>query len=350
MCDEKARENTMYTHLLVPLDGSERAERAVPVAERIARTTGGRITLLQVINLPMPLGAPYDAAALSAYSFEQTEAEAASYLARVAGWPLLNGVRVETEVVTGAPAATVLDIAREKQADLIVICSHGRTGATRWMLGSVAEHIARQSLVPVLILREQGAVPAHPHPDPLQPMRILVPLDGSLFAEAALAPAAQLILALAGPEQAALHLALALPPYEMDRENVPNTLALDGARAYLMRTADRMRGTYPQLRVSWSVTSDVDVAQALLRVAETGDEVGTGPGSPSDLIAMATHGRSGIIRWALGSTTERVLHGTKLPLLIVRPAAAAQQDVPAVRPTEASQPPHEVDAPWPALF
>lgn len=340
----------MYAHLLVPLDGSERAERAVLVAERIARATDGRITLLQVINLPMPLGAPYDAAALSAYSYEQTEAEAAAYLTRVAGWPLLEDLPVETEVVTGAPAATVLDVAREKKADLIVICSHGRTGATRWMLGSVAEHIARQSPVPVLILREQGAIPAHPHPDPTQPLRILVPLDGSLFAEAALAPAAQLILALAGPHQAALHLTLALPPYEMERANVPDTLVLDGARTYLMRAADRMRGTYPQLRVSWSVTSDVDVAQALLRVAETGDEVSTGPGSRSDVIAMATHGRSGIIRWALGSTTERVLHSTTLPLLIVRPAVVAKQGIPAERRADTPQAPHEVDAPWPALF
>ncbi len=69
----------MYSHLLVPLDGSERAERAVTVAERIARSNGSRITLLQVISLPLPIGAPYDTAALSAYSIEQSEAEASHY-------------------------------------------------------------------------------------------------------------------------------------------------------------------------------------------------------------------------------------------------------------------------------
>ncbi len=352
----------MYSHLLVPLDGSERAERAVTVAERIARSNGSRITLLQVISLPLPIGAPYDTAALSAYSIEQSEAEASNYLTRVAGWPLLSGVQVETAVVTGAPALAILDVAREKGTDLIVIGSHGRTGASRWVLGSVAEHIARQSPVPVLLLREQGPSPSHLHPDPEQPLRILVPLDGSPFAESALAPAAELLLALAGREpgqaswdgRAALHLTLALPPYDMDRENLPDTFALDGAREYLRRTADRLRDSYPQVHVSWSVSSGLDVAEALLRVAETGESAeGAAPATRCDLIVMATHGRSGIARWALGSTTERVLHGTKLPLLVVRPAAVAAavstDRPPAARSTVATEP-RDIDAPYAALF
>lgn len=344
----------MYAHLLVPLDGSERAERAVTVAERIARTNGSRLTLLQAISLPLPIGAPYDTAALSAYSIEHYQAEASAYLTRVAGWPLLSGLQVETAVVSGGSALAILDAAREKDVDLIVMSSHGRTGASRWVLGSVAEHVARQSLVPVLVLREQGPVPAHPHPDPEQPVRVLVPLDGSPFAEAALGPAAELVLALTGPEPgevgAAMHLTIALPPYDMDRKNLPDTLALDGARAYLRRTADHLRDTYPKLRVLWSVTSGLDVADALLHMAETGESAaGAGPASRCDLIAMATHGRSGIARWAMGSITERVLHGTKLPLLVVRPAAVVKQTGPAARPEQAAVT-QGTDAPWPALF
>jgi nucleotide-binding universal stress UspA family protein len=321
----------MYRHLLVPLDGSQRAERAVPVAERIARATGSHLTLLQAISLPLPIGAPYDAAAVSSYSIEHAEAQSSAYLARVAGWPLLSGLEVDTKVMAQSPALAILNGARETGADLIVICSHGHTGATRWILGSVAEHVARQSLIPVLVLREHGPTPAHLHPDPAQPLRILVPLDGSAFAEAALTPAADLILALAGPKGGALHLTVALPPYDLDRENVPETLALDGARDYLRRTAEHLRQTAPALRVSWSVTAGLDAAQAVIQVAETGeDTAGAGPESRCDLIAMATHGRSGIARWAMGSITERVLHGTKLPLLIVRPAAVVQQTAPSV--------------------
>ncbi|HEX6797367.1 MAG TPA: universal stress protein [Ktedonobacterales bacterium] len=363
----------MYTHVLVPLDGSERAERALPVAERIARASKGRITLLQAVNMPLPVGAPYDTAALSASSIEQCEAEATAYLTRIAGWPLLSGLQVETVVATGAPALVILDIAAEKGADLTVLCGHGRTGASRWVLGSVAEHVARQSPVPVFVLRAQGPTPAHPHPDPDQPLHVLVPLDGSPFAEAALAPAAEMTLALAGTaaveglrhgalaERAAMHLSLVLPPYDLDRENLPDTLALDGARTYLRRTADHLRDTYPRLQVTWSVASGLDVADALLRVAETGEDTeGAGPASRCDLIAMATHGRSGISRWTLGSITERVLHGTKLPLLIVRPAAFVKQistgtrtaDVVAPE-TTTYDPAHDrgaVGMPWQALF
>lgn len=331
----------MYHHLLVPLDGSERAERAVPVAARIARTTGARITLIQAASLPLPIGAPYDTVALSAYSMEQAEAEASAYLTRIAGWPLLSGLPVETVVVTGAPALSILDFSHEHGADLIVLCSHGRTGPARWVLGSVAAHVARQAPAPVLVLREQEPTLAPPHPDAERPLRVLVPLDGSTFAEAALVPAAELALALVGAAgghpggaagrsehagQAAIHLSLVLPPQDLDRENLPDTLAFDGARAYLRRTADCLRETYPRLSVTWSVASGLDVADALLRVAETGeDTAGAMPAGRSDLIALATHGRSGIVRWTLGSIADRVLQGTKLPLLMVRPTAIAKQ-------------------------
>ncbi|HEX6797191.1 MAG TPA: universal stress protein [Ktedonobacterales bacterium] len=357
----------MYTHVLVPLDGSERAERALPVAERIARANKGRITLMQAMSLPLPIGAPYDTAALSASSIEQSEAEATAYLARIAGWPLLSGLQVETVVATGSPALAILDTAAEKGGDLIVLCSHGRTGASRWVLGSVAEHVARQSPVPVLVLREHGPMLAHPHPDSERPLRVLVPLDGSPLAEAALAPAAGLALGLAGAgvrgadprhtERVAIHLSLVLPPSDLDRENLPDTLALDGARAYLRSTADHLRNTHPHVSVTWSVASGLDVADALLRVAEIGEDTeGAGPASRSDVIAMASHGRSGIARWALGSITERVLHGTKLPLLIVRPSAVAKQTDTGSQPAEAETPEttwHDRDAvgaPWQALF
>lgn len=342
----------MYHHLLVPLDGSERAERAMPVAARIARATGARITLMQAVSLPLSLGTPYDTAALSVAAMEQSEAEASAYLTRIAGWPLLSDLPVETVVVTGAPALSILDTARERGVNLIVLCSHGRTGPARWVLGSVAAHVVRQSPVPVLVLREQGPALAPAHPDAERPLRVLVPLDGSSFAEAALVPAAELALALVGAggghtggaggtgggasaevsghtghtEQAAMHLSLVLSPDHLDRENLPDTLALDGARAYLRRTVDRLRDSYPQLSVTWSVATGFDVADALLRVAETGEDTkGAMPAGRSDLIAIATHGRSGIARWTLGSIAERVLQGTKLPLLIVRPPVAVQQ-------------------------
>jgi nucleotide-binding universal stress UspA family protein len=210
------------------------------------------------------------------------------------------------------------------------MCSHGRTGPSRWLLGSVAEHVARHSGAPVLVLQESGPIPAGLHPDPTQPMRMLVSLDGSKLAEAALEPACMLISALAGPDGAAVHLTVALTPLETDVRYMPEGLALEGARTYLADATDRVRTRYPHLLVTWSVSSGFDTAETLMHTAETGEDA-AGAGAPSrcDLIAMATHGHTGLARWALGSITERVLHASTLPLLIVRPSVIVSGRQPA---------------------
>jgi nucleotide-binding universal stress UspA family protein len=139
----------------------------------------------------------------------------------------------------------------------------------------------------------------------------------------ALEPAVQLALALASPSTAprpALHLLLVLPPLDADDENMPEALAKEGAKSYLAGVAKRLEADHAGLLVTWTVTAQLDVASAILRVAENGDDTeGAGAFGGCDGIAMATHGYSGLKRWMLGSTTERVLQAAKLPLLIVRP-------------------------------
>jgi len=113
-----------------------------------------------------------------------------------------------------------------------------------------------------------------------------------------------------------------------EREHVLHT-----AKKYLSTTAEHLReGLIAPavadltLLVSWSVAVDTDVAEAIVRVAENGEDAeGAGVFGGCDVIAMATHGRSGIQRWAMGSITERVLHATKVPLLIVRPATMMEK-------------------------
>lgn len=346
----------MYTRILVPLDGSERAERAVPVAERIMRHAGAerRITLLQVVSRPAPLSGAYMPQSPAASWIQRDVAAAQAYLAHVAGWPLLNGLSVETRVeIGGAPAAVILDVAETDGTDLIVINSHGRTGPTRWMLGSVAEHVARHAGVPMLVLRESGPateheiVPANQHPafDQGFPARVLVPLDGSSFAEAALAPAVALTFALSGLGQPAIHLMVVLAPAEADTTRVPEHPALHRMRIYLMRVSDRLRAIYPRLHVSWSIVPGSDTARTLQRLSEPEGEAAAtvgGLASGYELIAMATHGHAGISRWARGSATEQMLHHARLPLLVVPPHVAdakkaahrAEQPVDSVRSAE----------------
>jgi len=324
----------MFKRIVVPLDGSIRAERAIPVAARIARASGGSVVLLRVVSAateywPNMVAEP--TMRQVAIDVDLTEAE--KYLSEVATRTKLDNVPTETVALYGSTASTILDGAHSSQADLIVLCSHGYTGMTRWVLGSVAEKVARHAAMPVLILREGGPVPAGPHPDAVRPLRALVALDGSAHAKAALEPAASLIAALAAPAPGALHLVRVVPPVTAERGAQhfdacsSSEQVLHRAKRYLSATVEHLHEglTVPavadrNLTITWSVAVDTDVARAIIRLAENGEDTeGAGVFGGCDVIAMATHGYSGLQRWAMGSITQRVLSATKLPLLVVRP-------------------------------
>jgi nucleotide-binding universal stress UspA family protein len=322
----------MFQRIFVPLDGSKRAERAIPVAARIARNSGGSITLLRVITSSFEfVGYPMEPPNLIQEALQAELIVATDYLAEIAGSKQLEGIATKTEVRTGITALTILSAADEQESDLIVMCSHGYTGLKRWMLGSVAQKVARHSQAPVFILREDGPIAAGLHPDPTCPIRALVPLDGSVLALAAIAPAASLVTALAAPAQRALHLTRVVNvPYTLNTagNQVPldpilREQMLSKAKTYLRTVTGNLRNDpIADLKplITWSVADNADVAEALIRVAENGEDAeGSGIPGGCDLIAMATHGRSGLQLWTMGSITERVLEGTRLPVLVVRP-------------------------------
>lgn len=320
----------MFKRILVPLDGSERAERALPVAARLARASGGSIVLLRAVTSPIDFAwYAMESPMFMQEGIDADMARAAEYLASVADSLELAGIEIKTEVLPGDPALSIFPVVRAFQADLIVMCSHGYSGRTRWVLGSVSQKVVRHSPVPVLILREDGSVPVNLHPDGIRAVRVLVPLDGSPFAEAALAPAAQLSVALSAPVRGALHLArvLRLPAlYEYIQDGRLEEMKQQGireAQTYLSAVERKLReGDLAKLNLSVtsSISFDPDVAGALIGIAEIGENMqNTEEYPPCDLIAMATHGRGGMQRWMLGSVTERVLDSTKMPLLIVRP-------------------------------
>ena len=330
----------MFQRIVVPLDGPLRAERAIPVAARLARASGGSVVLLRVVSIatePWPTMVSQPTMRQQVMDAELTEAE--TYLSEVATRPKLDHVLTETVALSGSTPSTILDVAHSCQADLIVLCSHGYTGMTRWVLGSVAEKVARHVGVPVLILREGGPIPAGPHPDAARPLRALVALDGSAHAKAALEPAASLIAALAAPASGALHLVRVIPPVTAERgaqdgdARSSSEQVLHKAKRYLSATVEHLREglTAPgvadlNLVMTWSVAVDTDVASAIIRLAENGEDAqGAGVFGGCDVIAMATHGYSGLQHWAMGSITQRVLSATKLPLLVVRPPEMMDQ-------------------------
>ena len=302
----------MFRRILVPLDGSGRAEQAIRVATRMAHSTSGSIVLLRVVDTSMehhPSAPGKPSLLQSAGAVETRQAE--SYLGAVAQSDRFRGIAVQTRVVRGLVAPSILTDATEEGADIIVICSHGYSGITRWMLGSVAEKVAHYANVPVLILRESG-----PMPEPVSEtgqLQVFIPLDGSAFAEAALAPAAQLATALTTPEKVTLHLThIVRPGTEQTHE----------AQQYLKSTIELFRARTEQpFALTSSVVTNKDVANTIINVAEhTDEEVGIASGSR--VIAMTTYGQGGQARWATGSIAGRILNATKLPLLIVRPNEA----------------------------
>ena len=294
-----------YRAILVPLDGSALAERALPDAVALAARSGARLLLLRVAianlvtrNDPQT-GDPYLADLAADYLKDVT--------ARVGG-------RVTAEPVEawGEPGPVIGRVARERGVDLIVMATHGRSGLGRWLYGSVADYVLRHAPAPVLLVSPLCA--AAPAVAGGEPERILVPLDGSLLAETALDPAA----ALARTIGARLLLLQVVEPASpagipygagyVYAECDPST-AMREAQGYLEGLACdlRQRG-YP---------TDVAVAEGppAATIARAARERGV------SRIAMATHGRSGVGRLVLGGVATAVLHLAPVPLLLVPPGA-----------------------------
>jgi len=311
----------MYKRILVPLDGSARAERAIPVAARIARALGGSITLLRVATAPVDTG---KYSSTSGYVEETADTDltgATSYLENITGSDELTGIKTEVKTFIGAVAPAILSASQSLHANIIVMCSHGYTGFKRWTLGSVADKVTRHSPIPVFVLREDGPLPATAEH---QPVRALVAVDGSSLSEAVFEPAAYLAAALAEAtsQQGALHL-LRVVDLPASGGKFKSDAHIDTGlkeqvkhedEAYLATLVHRLSEdgdlAHLDLSITSSIETDPDIAEAIVKKSEK---------DKFDFIAIATHGRGGVQKWALGSVAGRVLHATTLPLLIMRP-------------------------------
>jgi|SRR5579885_2653164 nucleotide-binding universal stress UspA family protein len=328
-------EERMFQRILVPLDGSKQAEQALPVAACLARAATGKVVLAHVVLAPR---------AFRYSELAETEVEdARAYLRGLSQSEELAGVQtsVAVSVAITRPASVLLSLIETHQIDLVVMSSHGYTGFKRLVLGSVAEKIAHHSPVPVLLLRRGGPVPIGRRLEMEGLVRALVPLDGSVLAKAALVPAAQVVSALAAPGKGAIHLTrVVVSPHAEGLDAREREIIMHKAKQYLIHTVQQLREGFVapaiaplHLTLTWSVAIDDDIASGILRVAESGEDA-EGAAAPArcDLIAMATHSYTGWQHLAMGSVTERVLHATRLPVLIVpahKMAATGNASAPA---------------------
>src|SRR5581483_5795508 len=302
----------MMQRILVPLDGSARAERALPVAARIARNTGATLLLLRVTVPVVDSRTSLGLAGTSQQAILESEQEKVrAYLEGMSRLGDLATLQVGTVALSGIPAETILSYIEANNVDLVVMCSHGYTGFKRWALGSVAQHVAKHSSAPVLVLRERSPKPQELLPEAGKSLRALVALDRSLFAEAALIPTIQLVGALAGHGQGVVHLiqVVQMPTVEqaMEYERYDDEVRrqiLSEAGSYLQSVCDRlMQGPAARFGVNvvWSVEESKDVARTLTLAAELGE--GADREDACDFIALATHGRSGLKHLRIGSVT-----------------------------------------------
>ena len=147
-----------YSRILVPLDGSVHAERALPVAAHIARQSGGTIILVRAVPLAPSFGALEGGFVVSEASEDVACERASAYLARIAREPVLAELHTDRIATVGAAVEVILAAAH--QADLIVIASHKPSRLPRWLRPSVAESVARQARCPVMIVRKEIQAPS----------------------------------------------------------------------------------------------------------------------------------------------------------------------------------------------
>ncbi len=337
----------MFKRIIVPLDGSTRAERALPLAARIARASEGSIILLRIVTEPFEFGSQVvSLSGFSSTSLDNDSSIAKNYLAAIARRSELDGIGLKMKVIKGPPAQRILDTEEEEQADLVVMCSHGNTGFRRLVLGSTAQKIVRHSKAPVLVLRQDGTLPVSSFPDPLRPIRAVtavVALDGSSMAEEALLPAASLVMALAAPARGCLQLTRVVQlPVRSGESNghsgysFPESVdapakdeAIREAKTYLGNLISHLRQgplMDADLTLTRAIAVGKDVAETLIKVAETGEDAeDMGVFGGCDLLAIAPHGRGGLERLLSGSVTGHIIGATRLPMLIVNPNVQLEQ-------------------------
>jgi nucleotide-binding universal stress UspA family protein len=284
---------TLLDRIIVPLDGSSTAEAVLPEVRRILRRADSEILLVRS-EFPMVVDV-YPRIAL-----DRALGEAKSYLQDIADRLSEQGVRTKTLVDSGPAADAVLRMARQEKATLIALSTHGRTGAARVLLGSVAEEILRETVVPVFAVRTSVAGSADTAPaDERRAVRnVLLPLDRSERALRALEPAAE-FCRLFGARLLLLHV------LESDED-------LNSAQAYLQAVETRA-GLEGLVVTSLVETGDVD--EEILDVARFHDV---------DLIAMASHGRRGLSRMVTGGVAEGVLRKAFVPVIVVRTSDSAK--------------------------
>ncbi len=299
-------DNSQIKKILVPLDGSALAESVLPAAARLAKKVGGTVTLLHIIEMDAP-------EKVHGQTHLTKPDEAEKYLASVASREVFEGVSVVEHVhETGVRdvSQSISDHSEELNADLVVMCTHGNTGLRDLLVGSIAQQVISLSKTPVMLvnpaLKKSSASPNFEN--------FLIPLDGNPDHEHALSYASNLARAC----KAMMHLLIAVPRFgtmsgELTIVNryLPGTtsrmmdMLVPEAKEYLKNVGAKLEGS------GLSMSTTISRSNPAKAISKTAKSV------KSDLIILATHGKTGSKPFWEGSITPKVIRSGKVPILLV---------------------------------
>ncbi len=280
----------MYEKIMVPLDGSQLAEVALPSAEELAGRLGSEIILLSVSESPEA----QDYHKHQIY-IERKVTETTKRVEKYIEDPSNQAISVRPVILVGHPAEEIVRYATKENVGLIVMATHGSSGIKRWTLGRMADKVLRAAERPVALIRAKTAYPGAPKKGIMR--RALVSLDGSEASEAVI-PYIEELAARLHTEVTLLQ--VVAPAYRVYAD----------AEAYLERIKERFQDK------GISTKSVVRMGAAAEEIIKVADE------TEIDIVAMSTHGRSGIGRWSMGSVADKVLRGGNTPVLLVRSPGA----------------------------
>ena len=307
----------MYKKMLVPLDGSKLAEVVLGYAKELAGRLDLDIILLHVRRPEESEKDPIHRSYIDRMA-EGIKLQSREVQKETRAKPGSKVVEARGELAVGYPAEEILRYAEHNNIDFILLATHGRSGVKRWSVGSVADKVLSASKIPVWLVRAD--IPEEIIHDEWPRRTILVPLDGSDLAESVLLHV-EALAKQRGAELVEVVLLRVCYPPEISSDYPEASMSLSWEEHVKREMAWAKRGGEQYLADVQKRLKDSGLnVRAEVMMGKPADEIiKYVKDNNINLIVMATHGRSGLTRWAYGSTADKILHGAASPIFLVRP-------------------------------
>lgn len=283
----------MYKRILVPLDGSELAESSLPYVKRIAKRLNSEVILMIACQ---PIGYP--------------ELPLKAYLQKKLKELHSAGIRISHKLVRGDAATKILDFAGKNDVSLIIMSTHGGSGVSHWPLGSCTSKVLQKTHVPTLLVRSsKEKIKSFD----AEIRRILVALDGSHFSEVIIPYVEDLV---EGTDNEVILLRIVEPV------KLPFTAGYIEHEKYekeIAAKAEEEAKKYLQKKKAVLASKGINTSTALLKGHAANAILQYAENNAVSLIAITTHGFSGISKWAYGSVASNIIESSTKPILLLRP-------------------------------